>query len=291
MEQPPTSGRPDVVPDLSTRCSTITGRVDVTHLLRAGHRRAVRIYLPPGYEQADHDYPVLYMFDGQNLFDRTTTAYGMEWGIDETIEELVDAGRFPGVVVVGIDSADSPSARYAEYTAWDWMFAGEPVVADGAATADFLVEQVIPHVRATYRVAHDSARVGLSGSSMGGYMTLFAGVRHPDVFGRLLAFSPIILDEPMAGHELRDFVVQHGFDPATWVYLDMGGAEELAYIDHPDRVVEDLAQTTSAVANSVRPPARVVSRVIPGAGHDEVAWGARFGEVLLWAFADAPEPS
>jgi predicted alpha/beta superfamily hydrolase len=270
--------------------STITGRVDVTHLLRDGQRRAVRIYLPPAYEQDDRAFPVLYMFDGQNLFDRTTTTYGMEWGIDETIQGLVDTGRFPGVVVVGVDSPAGPWQRYAEYTAWDWMLGGEPVVADGAGTADFLVEQVIPHVQQHYRVSHARSRVGLAGSSMGGYMTLFVGVRHPEVFGRLLAFSPIVLDEPMAGHELRGFVVHRGFDPGTWVYLDMGDAEELSYIDHPDRVVENLAETTAAVANGVRPPARLVSRVIPGARHDELAWGARFGEVLLWAFADGPEP-
>lgn len=270
--------------------STITGRVDVTHLLRAGQRRAVRIYLPPGYEQGDREYPVLYMFDGQNLFDRSTTAFGMEWGIDESLEDLVDAGRLPGVIVVGIDSPDGPAQRYAEYTAWDWMLGGVPVVADGAATADFLVDQVIPHVQTRYRIASDRARVGLSGSSMGGYMTLFVGVRHPEVFGRLLAFSPIVLDEPMGGHELRDFIVHRGFEPGTWVYVDMGDAEELSYIDHPVRVVEDLAATRGAVASSVRPPARVVSRVIPGASHDERAWGARFAEVLLWAFADGPEP-
>jgi alpha-glucosidase len=230
------------------------------------------------------------MFDGQNLFDRATTAFGMEWGIDETIEGLVDGGRFPGVVVVGIDSPVGPWQRYSEYTAWDWMLAGEPVVADGTVTADFLVDQVIPYVQATYRVAHDRARVGLSGSSLGGYMTVFAGARHTDIFGRLLAFSPVVLDEPMAGHELREYVVHRGFDPGTWVYIDMGGAEELSYIDHPDRVVENLAETAAAVGNSVRPPERLMSRVVPGAAHDERAWGSRFGEVLLWAFADGPEP-
>jgi predicted alpha/beta superfamily hydrolase len=271
--------------------STITGRVDVTHLLREGERRAVRTYLPPGYEQADHEYPVLFMFDGQNLFDRTTTAYGMEWGIDETIEGLVDAGRFPGMVVVGIDSPVGPFQRYAEYTAWDWVLGGELVVAEGAVTADFLVERVIPYVQGTYRVARDRARVGLAGSSMGGYMTLFTGVRHPEVFGRLLAFSPIVLDEPMAGHALRDFMVHRGFDPGTWVYMDMGDAEELSYIEHPDRVVANLAETTAALARSVRPPERLVSRVIPGARHDELAWGARFGDAVLWAFAEGPEPA
>ncbi len=270
--------------------STITGRVDVTHLSRAGQRRAVRIYLPPDYESTDQDYPVLYMFDGQNLFDRATSAFGMEWRVDETIEALVADGAFRGAVVVGVDSPSTAKGRYAEYTAWDWMLAGEPVNADGAATAQFLVADVIPHVQASYRVARDRGRVGLAGSSLGGYMTLHVGVAHPELFGRLLAFSPVALDEPMAGHRLHDQIVHTGFAPGTWVYLDMGDAEALDHIDHPDQLVENLAATRAAVANSVVPPRQLVSRVIADATHDEDAWAARFGEVLLWAFAGAPDP-
>ena len=271
--------------------STITGRVDVTHLLLAGRRRAVRTYLPPGYEASGYDYPVLYMFDGQNLFDRSTTAYGMEWGIDETIEGLVARGALEGVVVVGVDSPPDAWDRYAEYTAWDWRFGGRPVVARGAATADFLVGQVRPYVEQTYRVRTDPAYVGLAGSSMGGYMTLFVGSRHPGLFGRLLAFSPVVLDEPMAGHRLHGFLAEEGFDPESWVYLDMGGAEDLAYVEHPDRLVENLGRTGEVIGRSARPPGRLVSRVVPGAGHDELAWGARFAEVVLWAFADGPDPA
>jgi predicted alpha/beta superfamily hydrolase len=231
------------------------------------------------------------MFDGQNLFDRTTTGFGMEWGIDETIEALVAEGALEGVVVVGIDSPADPWRRYAEYTAWDWMLDGRPIVAEGAATAEFLVNQVIPYVQGTYRVARDPARVGLAGSSMGGYMTLFVGSRHPEVFGRLLAFSPVALDEPMVGYLLHDALVHRGFAPQAWVYLDMGGAEELGYVDHPDRLIENLAVTARAVASSDHPPAQLVSRVVPGAAHDELAWGARFGEVLLWAFGGGPRPA
>lgn len=271
--------------------STVTGRVGVTHLMLRGRRRAVRTYLPPGYEHSGEKYPVLFMFDGQNLFDRTTTQFGMEWGIDETQEELVAAGRMPGVIVVGIDSPAGPWQRYAEYTAWDWSLDGRTVVARGDATAEFLVDQVWPYVRRTYPVTDDRAQVGLAGSSMGGYMTLYAGMRHTDLFGRLLAFSPVLLDEPMGGGRLRAALAADGFDPGTWVYLDMGGAEDLGYIDHPDRLVEDLRRTTEAVVGSARPPQRVVSRVIPGAAHDELAWGARFGEVLLWAFAGGPTPA
>ena len=282
-------GRDDVHQDRPWR-STLTGRVDVTFLMRSGVRRAVRTYLPPGYEHSDRDLPVLYMFDGQNLFDRSTTAFGMEWGIDETLERLVGEGATHGVVVVGIDSPLDPAQRYAEYTAWDWMREGTPVRADGAATADFLVDQVIPYVQRTYRVARDRSRVGLAGSSMGGYMTLFTGVRHAPVFGRLLAFSPVVLDEPMAGHHLHEMLSHAAFPSDTWVYLDMGSAEELGYVEHPGRLVENLAETTAAIRASAVPPERLVSRVIAGATHDEHAWGARFAEVLLWAFAGGPDP-
>lgn len=283
-------GRDDAHADLPWR-STLTGRVDVTYLLRDGVRRAVRTYLPPGYEHTDRDLPVLYMFDGQNLFDRTTTAYGMEWGIDETIEGLVGQGATDGVVVVGIDSPGDAHARYAEYTAWDWMLDGTPVRADGAATADFLVDEVIPYVQRTYRVARERSRVGLAGSSMGGYMTLYVGARHTPLFGRLLAFSPVVLDEPMVGRHLHEMLVHTAFPRDTWAYLDMGSAEELGYIDHPDRLVENLAATTAALRASVAAPERVVSRVVEGAAHDEHAWGARFAEVLLWAFAGGPDPA
>jgi predicted alpha/beta superfamily hydrolase len=270
--------------------STISGRVDVTHLMRGDQRRAVRTYLPPGYEQSTREYPVLYMFDGQNLFDRTTTAFGMEWGIDETLEALVAQGRTEGVVVVGVDSPADPWGRYAEYTAWDWVLDGTPVVARGDTTAAFLVEQVLPYVQRTYRVASDRARVGLAGSSMGGYMTLYVGLRHPHEFGQLLAFSPVLLDRPMRGGALRDLIIRTGFEPDTSVYLDMGSAEQLGYTDHPGLLVADLAATTAAVGAAARPPDALVSRVVPGATHDELAWGARFGEVLLWAFAGGPAP-
>jgi enterochelin esterase-like enzyme len=171
------------------------------------------------------------------------------------------------------------------------MLDGTPVQAQGAATADFLVDQVVPYVQRTYRVARDRSRVGLGGSSMGGYMTLYVGARHAPLFGRLLAFSPVVLDEPMAGRHLHEMLAHTAFPPDTWAYLDMGAAEELGYIDHPDRLVENLAATTAALRASVAAPARIVSRVVEGAAHDEHAWGARFAEVLLWAFSGGPEPT
>lgn len=271
--------------------STVTGRVDVTHVFLHGERRALRTYLPPGYEHGDADHPLLVMFDGQNLFDRATASYGMEWGLDETVEAMVGAGELPGLVIAGLDSPRDAMARYAEYTGWDWTLGEQPVRGVGASVADFVVAEVLPYLRRTYRITRDRARVGLAGSSMGGAMTLLTGLRHPQAFGRLLAFSPVLLDVPMRGHVLRAQLRATGFAPDTWVYLDMGGAEQLGYVEHPERLVAQLHALEAACAQSVAPPQRLVVRAIPGAGHDELAWGARAGEVLRWAFGGGPAPA
>jgi hypothetical protein len=100
----------------------------------------------------------------------------------------------------------------------------------------------------------------------------------------------VVLDEPMVGHHLHEVLSHTAFPPGTWAYLDMGTAEELGYIDHPDRLVENLEATTAALKAGAAPPERIISRAIEGATHDERSWGRRFGEVLLWAFADGPDP-
>jgi enterochelin esterase-like enzyme len=281
-------GRPAAAPEAWR--STVTGRVDVTHVQLHGERRALRTYLPPGYERSEGEHPLLVMFDGQNLFDRATTSYGMEWGLDETVEAMVGAGELPGLVIAGLDSPRDPMARYAEYTGWDWALGEQPVRGIGTSVADLVVSEVLPYLRRAYRVSADRAMVGLAGSSMGGAMTLLTGLRHPQAFGRLLAFSPVLLDAPMRGHVLRAQLRATGFAPHTWVYLDMGGAEQLGYVEHPDRLVAQLRALEEACAQCVAPPEQLVTRVIPGAAHDELAWGARAGEVLRWAFGGGPAP-
>ena len=290
MASPGIPGRPEPVGTHPAWRSTVTGRVDVTALVHAGRRVTVRVHVPPGYEQSSREHGLLIMFDGQNLFDRASSSHGMEWEVDETVERLTSQARLDSMLVVGVDSPDTAQERYAQYTAWDWELDGVPVVARGEQTADFLVGPVLDHVRDHYRVTRDRSRVGLAGSSLGGYMTLYVGTRHSELFGRLLAFSPVLLNEPMRGDALREYIARRGFEDGTRVYLDMGGNEELSYVDDPARLVADLAETTRAVTHAVRPPQEVVSRVIPGAGHDERAWAARFEPALLWAFADGPAP-
>lgn len=148
-----------------------------------GRARRIWVYLPPDYAHAKKAYPVLYMHDGQNLFDAATSFSG-EWGVDETLNRLF-AERGVGLIVVGIDNGGT--ARIAEYTPWanDEYGGGE-----GAQYVDFLVQTLKPFIDRNYRTLRTARHTGIMGSSLGGLISLYAGLRHPDIFGRVGVFSP-----------------------------------------------------------------------------------------------------
>ena len=274
--------------------TTAVGRIDVTSLLLRDRRVTVRIYLPPDYEWTDQPYPVLFMFDGHNLFDTRTSTYNQEWQVDETMERLAEQGE-QAAIVVGIDAPQDRYERYAMYSIGPWEFRQRPagralreIEGFGEQTAAFLMTEVRSYVNERYRVRQDRDGVGVAGSSMGGYMSLFTAAAYPDLVGRVMAFSPVVLDHPMAGHRLRDYLAERGGSEAQRIYLDMGDNEELPYIESPEDLVANLwalASTLQAAGQS-----DLVARVVPGGDHSERSWGARFEEAYRWAFLNGPVP-
>lgn len=151
------------------------------------HRRDIAVYLPPGYGSTRSvRYPVLYMHDGQNLFDAASAFGGVEWGVDETAERLIAAGRIAPLIVVGI--CNTPD-RLLEYT---------PVadVRHGGGGAEsygrFLIEELKPAIDSTYRTLPDREHTGVAGSSLGGLVSLHLGIAYPEVFSRLGVVSPAV---------------------------------------------------------------------------------------------------
>lgn len=274
-----------------------TGQLDLVELPRDGVPRKVRIYLPPGYD-GSHELPVLYMFDGQNLFDPSHATFGKSWRVDRTVAALVDADASLAAVVVGIDSPYDGQERAQELTIGEWEFpvvdypeyvGRDPrVVGEGELTAQFLVEVVKPHIEANYAVARDRDRVAVGGSSLGGYMSLFVMARYPELFGVVLAFSPAVFEQPMRGQFLRDVVRTSSSEHRTRVYLDMGGREELRYAS--DDILGSLWPLTEAVVAAGYTD--VTTAVHPEAGHDEDAWSERFPAVFAWGLhgRDLPPP-
>lgn len=143
--------------------------------------RDLLVYLPPDHDNGQQRFPVLYMHDGQNLFDRATAFGGNEWQVDETLQVLSREGL--GAIVVGLPNAGE--ARVPEYS---------PFPGYGAARGDaylaFIIETVKPIIDAAFRTLPTRQHTGIFGSSMGGLISLYAYFRHPEVFGLAGAMSP-----------------------------------------------------------------------------------------------------
>jgi enterochelin esterase-like enzyme len=154
--------------------STVTGELQISSFPSKtfGDTATVRVWLPPGYEEAANaavKYPVLYLLDGQNLFDKCTT-FGQktEWQVDETMTRLIGAGKIPPMIVVGVDNAGERRAdEYLPYQ--DFAFHTTPGEPAGKRFPSFLVNEVLPYVAAKYRVMPGPEHTTIGGSSYGGW--------------------------------------------------------------------------------------------------------------------------
>jgi len=149
-----------------------------------GKARTIRIYLPPNYETSGIRYPVIYMHDGQNLFDALTSFSG-EWGVDEAADSLsVNAGL--SCIIVGVDNGGE--SRIAELTPWrnDAMEVG----GQGAQYAEFIVKTLKPTIDSVFRTLSGQRTTFVGGSSLGGLMSLYMAMKYPSIFGGAIVFSP-----------------------------------------------------------------------------------------------------
>ena len=176
-------------PDEAKRSHTLTGDIRFhenmpSRLLKQPHD--VLVYLPPRYEkEPERRYPVLYLHDGQNLFDNAT-AFSQEWGVDETAERLIAEGVIEPLIIVAMYNAGEQ--RLDEYT--PIRDGSMPGGGKGEAHGRMLVEELKPFIDATYRTRPDAASTGVGGSSLGGLVSLYLGLRHSGVFWRLAVISP-----------------------------------------------------------------------------------------------------
>ncbi|MFC5568760.1 alpha/beta hydrolase [Lysobacter yangpyeongensis] len=230
-----------------------------------GFARRLRVYLPPDYGHGTRRYPVLYMFDGQNLFDEATS-YAGEWGVDETMDALAREG-FPAIVV-GIDhGGDLRANELIPY--WNVRFlpnAGAAFIAD-------VVEVVKPYVDANYRTLPDRDHTAILGSSFGGLAADYAVHRYPQVFGKAGVFSPSywVSEEPFANAQRTPL------PSGTRVYLHMGGREG-------DEAVPLLQRMATILRAQPNGESAVAVHVVPEGEHNEVAWRAEFPRAVRWLF-------
>jgi len=246
--------------------------------------RNLRVWLPGNYfapVNRNKHYPVLYMQDGQNLFDEAT-AFNHEWKVDETIEFLTGSMRIGPMIVVGIDNAGRRANEYLPYPDRENKELGKFETQDvhGKEYADFVIKEVMPCIQKKYRVALGPANTGLGGSSYGGAVTLATVLAHPGVFGKALIESPSLLIGN--GQLLKDAEKATQFPQR--VFLAIGTAEEAdeKASAKDAEAVRDLEKILRAKGLG---PNRLKVVVEEGAHHDEGAWSKRLPDALLFLYS------
>ena len=239
-----------------------------------GRTRRIWLYLPPDYATTSNTYPVLYMHDGQNVFDATTSFAG-EWGVDETLDRLQREGD-PGCIVVAVENS---SHRTDEYLPWKNPEHPERGGGEGGQYVDFLVHTLKPYVDGHYRTRPDRLHTGVAGSSAGGLISLYAALMHPEVFGRAGIFSCASWIVP---EEIFACIRGAKLPADTRFYFVTGEFESPAgiYAKHQRELVARLAAAGFSSTNQVR-------SVIPADGqHAEWFWRREFPAAYQWLFAE-----
>lgn len=239
--------------------------------------RNLIVYLPPGYEAGADRYPVLYLQDGQNLFDPATAFGGQDWRADVTADHLIRRRAVQPLIMVGL--YNTGVERIAEYTPTrDHRRTG----GKGDRYAAMLAREVKPYIDAAYRTERGPAHTGVGGSSMGGLVSLAAGLLYPRVFGRVAILSPSVWWDQQS---ILKMVERYRFPVRPRIWMDAGTAEG----DAPEQVIADLRMLGQALlAKGWREGVDLRYSEVQGAGHNEWAWGARFGMVLEYLFPAAP---
>jgi len=221
-------------------------------------------------------YPVLYMHDGQNLFDPDTAFQkGEHWRVGETASALIDAGRIEPLIVVGIHNTGT--TRLEEYTPTLDTRLGGGLANDYGR---LIVEELKPFIDQTYRTRPDAANTGLGGSSLGGLVTLHLGYAHPEVFSKLAVLSPSVWWDRRA---ILRTVRSTRPRPPLKIWVDMGTAEG-------HRGLEDARLLKAALVGTGFVDGEDLHYAeYEGATHSESAWATRVAPMLEWLFPAADD--
>jgi predicted alpha/beta superfamily hydrolase len=238
--------------------------------------RDLIVYLPPGYEtDKKQRYPVLYLHDGQNLFDGATSFIkGAEWRVDETAQALIEKRAIKPLIIVGIYNTGRD--RIDEYTP-----TADPKYKGGKADlyGRLLVEELKPFIDSEYRTLKDAKNTGLGGSSLGGLVTLYLALKYPKVFGRAAVVSPSVWwDKKMIVREVEALKKKTGLR----IWLDMGtkeGGNEAEENRSNARLLRD-----ALIAKGWKEGSDLKYFEAEGAEHNERAWAERVDPMLKFLF-------
>lgn len=242
--------------------------------------RMLRVWLPPRYDVPENSaryYPVLYLNDGQNLFDRATAFAGVEWQVDETADRLIRQEVIPPLIIVGIDNTQGD--RIKEFLPYR-SFHPPVLRPQGKRYPDFLMSEVMPFVFDRYRIARGPENTGLGGSSLGALISLYTATDRPGVFGRLLLESPSLFISNRR-------ILKYSRSFRQWpekVFLAIG-TREAGRDDKDKQVVEDVRELEKSLRRAGLDDSRLLVKIDEGASHNEAEWAKRFPDAVSFLYA------
>lgn len=229
-------------------------------------KRKIWIYLPPDYEISAIRYPVLYMHDGQNLFDAATSFSG-EWEVDETLNKLAAQGKHVPIVI-GIDNGGND--RISEYTPWkNTQYGG----GDGDKYIRFIVETLKPYIDQNYRTLSTRENTGIMGSSLGGLISHYGALKYQEVFGKAGLFSP-----------------SYWFSDNIWPFTHTAGKRfemrffQLCGTNESAGMVAEMQRMNDSLISLGFSQDKIKNKIVTGGQHNEKLWREAFAEAYLWLF-------
>ncbi|MEO6454732.1 MAG: alpha/beta hydrolase-fold protein [Ginsengibacter sp.] len=227
-------------------------------------KRRIWIYLPEGYNLSRKKYPVIYMHDGQNLFDEATAGFG-EWGVDEHLDSIFAKGK-KQCIVVGIDNGNK---RMNEYNPYYFTQYGN---GEGKLYIDFLVKTLKPYIDRHFHTLANKENTFIAGSSMGGLISLYAVLKYPKVFGGAGIFSPAFWTANGMDKDVK--LLASKMNSRLFFYA--GGQES-------DSMVPDMKRIERKIKDISKSP--VIEIIDPDAEHNEAAWRKYFPDFYEWVFS------
>lgn len=254
----------DVFPEKKHTASPNVQVIDTAfYMSQLQRNRRIWIYLPAGYGDSSKKYPVIYMHDGQNLFDNATSFAG-EWGIDEYLDSL-NATSNREAIVVGIDNG--LAKRMTEYNPYAFAQFGK---GEGDEYVDFLVKTLKPYIDKRYRTLKGRPNTYIAGSSMGGLISLYAILKYPKTFGGAGIFSPSFWTAPAIDSMIRS----HARAVSARLFFYAGEQEGNSTVANQKRIINEILQSSTAKIKEV---------IDPEGQHNEAAWQKHFPEFYQWA--------
>ncbi|KFZ26062.1 MAG: enterobactin/ferric enterobactin esterase [Candidatus Izimaplasma bacterium HR2] len=237
----------------------------------------VSVYTPKSYETSDFSYPVLYMHDGQNLFDDNLATYGKSWGIIDTYE---NDPSLPEIIIVGIDSIDTRTDELVPYKFIE-DDDKEPVGGKAECYYDFITKNLKPIIDKNYRTLKSEKHTGVMGSSYGGLSSTYAAAKYPEFFTRFGCVSNAYYPNQ---DEIEKLLKNSTFPTCKKFYMD-SGTKEIDNEKHSKQYLKSNQSVYDILSGKIEPD-KLKYMVIKDAIHNEAAWGIRFPNIIKFLFSD-----